>query len=110
VPRTAGRKPVPAGKRAAPGNLAPVPVSSLAARSPRQRYVITAALIGACTLVLVVILSAASVAPWDHGPAAPHTVSLPLSGRQRAPGWAGAANRYDIEAPAGVSDISFGAW
>ena len=84
MPRAAGRKPVPAGKRAAPGNLVPVPVSSLAARSPRQRFVITAALIAACTLVLVVILSAAGGAPWDHGAAAPHTVSVPLGGRQRA--------------------------
>jgi hypothetical protein len=189
-----------------------VSVPAPAARSPRQRFVITAALIGLCTLVLVVILSAAGVAPWDHGAAAPHTVSVPLGDRQRAqlallsgaasitvataarpgplirvstpdaagsvpvlavsggtiqltlrdsgtggggpaavavtltapagvpaqlaldggastatlagqtttgiaggtvltaPGWAGAVNRYDIEAPAGVSDISFGAW
>jgi hypothetical protein len=61
-----------------------VSVPAPAARSPRQRFVITAALIGLCTLVLVVILSAAGVAPWDHAAAAPHTVSVPLGGRQRA--------------------------
>jgi hypothetical protein len=63
-----------------------VTAPSLAARPPRPRFVRTAALIGLCTLVLVVILSAAGVAPWDHrGPApAPHTVSVPLGGQQRA--------------------------
>jgi hypothetical protein len=60
---------------------------SLAARPPRQRFAITAALIAAATLVLVIIGSAAGVAPWDHGGGAaapPHTVSLPLDGRSRA--------------------------
>jgi hypothetical protein len=57
---------------------------SLAARPPRQRLAITAALIGLATGVLVLILSAAGVAPWDHGAAAPHAVSLPLGGRARA--------------------------
>jgi hypothetical protein len=63
-----------------------VPVSPLAARSPRRRLAITVALIGVCTLVLAVILSAAGFAPWDRGGtvAAPHTVSVPLGGRQRA--------------------------
>jgi hypothetical protein len=61
-----------------------VPVSPLAARSPRRRLAITAALIGVCTLVLVVILSAAGFAPRDRGGVPPHTVSVPLGGRQRA--------------------------
>src|SRR5580693_4477109 len=64
-----------------------VPALSLAARPPRQRFAITAALIAAATGILVIILSAAGVAPWDHGGAAaapPHTVSLPLGGRSRA--------------------------
>jgi hypothetical protein len=84
VPPAADRKPGPACNRAAGGNVAPVPVSPLAARSPRQRLAITAALIGVCTLVLVVILSAAGFAPWDRPAAPPHTVSVPLGGRQRA--------------------------
>jgi hypothetical protein len=61
-----------------------VPVSPLVARAPRQRLAITVALLGACTLVLAVILSAAGFAPRGRGAAAPHTVSVPLGGRQRA--------------------------
>ena len=85
MPPPADRKPGPACNRAAGGNVARVPVSPLAARSPRQRLAITVALIGVCTLVLAVILSAAGFAPWDRGGgAAPHHVSIPLGGRQRA--------------------------
>jgi hypothetical protein len=84
VPRVADRKPGPACNRGAGGNIAPVSVLPLAARSPRQRLALAAAVIGVCTLVLVIILSAAGFAPWDHGTAAPHTVSVPLGGRQRA--------------------------
>jgi hypothetical protein len=63
--------------------MGPVPVFSLTARSPRQRAVITAAIIAAVTLALIALLSAAGFAPWDrHVP--PHTVSVPLAGRQRA--------------------------
>ncbi len=64
-----------------------MPVPSLAARPPRQRRVITVALIALATGALVLILSAAGVAPWDHGgpgAPAPHTVSVPLGGRGRA--------------------------
>jgi hypothetical protein len=61
-----------------------VPVSPLAAPSPRQRLAITVVLIGACTLVLTAILSAAGFAPRGRGAAAPHSVSVPLGGRQRA--------------------------
>ena len=61
-----------------------MPALALAARSPGQRFAVTAAIIALCTLALVLILSAAGVAPWDHGPAASHTASLPLDGRPRA--------------------------
>jgi hypothetical protein len=87
VPTTAGGKPDLGCNPGHAGNMGAVPALSLAARPPRQRFAITAALIAAATLVLVIILSAAGVAPWDHGGAAaapPHTVSLPLDGRSRA--------------------------
>lgn len=84
MPPAADHKPGPACNRAAGGNLAPVPVSPPAARSPRQRRAITVALIGACTLLLALILSAAGFAPRGRGTAAPHTISVPLGGRQRA--------------------------
>jgi hypothetical protein len=98
VPPAADRKPGPACIRAAGGNVAPVAVSPLAARSPRQRLAITVALIGACTLVLAVLLSAAGFAPWDGHAAAPHRVSVPLGGRQRA----------DLAVLSGATSITIG--
>ncbi len=57
-----------------------MPVLSLAARSPRQRFLTGAAIVALCTVALIVILSAAGLAPWDRGAvtAAPHAVSVPL--------------------------------
>jgi hypothetical protein len=74
------------GNGARPGNIGPVSASSLAARSPRQRFLTGTAIVALCTVALIVLLSAAGLAPWDRGAvtAAPHTVSVPLGGRQHA--------------------------
>lgn len=61
-----------------------MPLPSLAARPPRQRFLIGTAIVAACTVVIILIMSAAGLAPWDRGGGAPHTVSVPLNGRQHA--------------------------
>jgi hypothetical protein len=71
-------------RRGCAGNVRAVPLPSLAARPPRQRFLIGTAIVALCTVALIAILSAAGLAQWDHGARPPHALSVPLGSQRRA--------------------------
>jgi hypothetical protein len=90
--------------------------SQLTMRLPRPRGTVTIVLAGGASRVTVAAPAGVPARLSLDGGAG----STTLGGRSHsgvaggtvltAPGWSGAADRYDIQAPAGVARISVGAW